>query len=113
MDIQKLHDDLSISAQVQPHDLATIFAMGFKSIICNRPDGEEDFQPLFEAIEAQAEDYGMRAVYVPIAVSGPTPEDTAQFARAYRSLAKPVLAYCRTGGRSKATWAAAQARQDD
>lgn len=108
MDNQKLNDDLSVAGQVQPNDLAVIAAMGFKSIICNRPDGEESFQPTFEAVEAEARNLGVRAIYVPIAPSGPTSADTAHFAEVFDALPKPVLAYCRSGGRSQAIWAAAQ-----
>lgn len=108
MDIRKLNHDLSITGQVQPNDLAVVAAMGFKSIICNRPDGEESFQPVFEAVEAEARNLGVRAIYVPIPPSGPTSADSAHFAEVYGALPKPVLAYCRSGARSQATWAATQ-----
>lgn len=111
MDIRKINDDLSIAGQVQPKDLDVIAAMGFKSIICNRPDGEESFQPLFEAVEAEARNLGIRAMYVPVAPSGPTSADAAHFGQVFDALPKPVLAYCRSGGRSQATWAASQSGQ--
>lgn len=113
MNIRKINSDLSVAGQIEPNDLAVIAAMGFKSIICNRPDGEESFQPMFEAVEAEARNLGVRAAYVPVAPSGPAPADITQFATAFRDLPKPVLAYCRTGSRSQATWAATQTKREN
>jgi sulfide:quinone oxidoreductase len=36
---------LSVSEQVLPQDIAALAAAGFKSVICNRPDGEGADQP--------------------------------------------------------------------
>jgi len=47
MNIKQLTANLSVSAQVMPADMAEIAAAGFKSIICNRPDGEAGDQPSF------------------------------------------------------------------
>ena len=106
MDIRKINDALSVTGQIRPKDMAVIAAMGFKSIICNRPDGEEPFQPLFEAVEAEARTADIRAAYVPVALSGPPSADAAQFTDVFDGLPKPILAYCRSGARSQATWAA-------
>lgn len=111
MEIRKVTDDLSVAGQIQPNDLAVIAAMGFKSIICNRPDGEAEFQPLFEAVESEARTLAIRAMYVPVAPSGPTSADAAHFAKVFDALPKPVLAYCRTGSRSQVTWTASQSGQ--
>ena len=43
---------LSVSEQVLPQDLVGLSAAGFKSILCNRPDGEGADQPAFAEIEA-------------------------------------------------------------
>ncbi len=104
MDIRKISDEISATGQVRPEDMAVIAAMGFKSIICNRPDGEEAFQPLFEAVEAEARTADIRAAYVPVAPSGPTPGDAAKFTDEFDSLPKPILAYCKTGNRAQAIW---------
>lgn len=45
--------------------------MGFKSIVCNRPDGEGEDQPLFETIETVAARAGLRSAYLPIDAAGP------------------------------------------
>jgi sulfide:quinone oxidoreductase len=96
---------LSVSAQIQPQDMAGFAAAGFKAVICNRPDGEGADQPSFAEIAAAATAAGMQAVYQPI-VSGKVGDgDALEFGAAVEHLPKPVLAYCRTGTRSATLWA--------
>lgn len=106
MDIRKVNDAFSVSGQIGTDDILQIVAMGFKSIICNRPDGESKAQPLYESIEALALRAGLAVAYMPIAPTGPTQEDITELQRLISQLPKPVLAYCRTGNRSFTTWAA-------
>ena len=95
---------LSVSEQVLPQDITALAAAGFKSVICNRPDGEGADQPSFSEIEAAATAAGMQAAYLPI-VSGKVGDDDAlAFGVAMDNLPKPILAYCRTGTRSATLW---------
>jgi len=109
MAYKKLTDDLSVSAQqLQPEEIAQVAALGFKSIIANRPDGEAAGQPSFSEIEREAKAHGLSARYVPIA-GGATDADAAAFGAALAELPKPVLAYCRSGTRSTMLWALSEA----
>ena len=45
MKIVQLTPSLSVSDQLEPQDLETVRAQGFKSLINNRPDGEAERQP--------------------------------------------------------------------
>ena len=47
MDIQLLTTHLSVSPQILVSDMQALSEAGFKSIICNRPDGEGPDQPRF------------------------------------------------------------------
>ena len=107
MDIRKVNDTFSVCDQIGANNIALISSLGYKSIICNRPDGEAEFQPLFAELQHLAEQNDMKMVYLPIAATGPTQTDAGTFAQVYKGLPKPVLAYCRTGNRSMATWTAA------
>ena len=109
MDIRKVNDTFSVSAQIGTDNISLIAALGFKSIICNRPDGESEDQTLFEAIESVAALAGLQTEYLPIAATGPVDADIAKFNQIFPELAKPVLAYCKTGNRSLSTWSAGQA----
>ena len=108
MDIRKVNETFSVSAQIGTDDISLITALGFKSIICNRPDGEAEGQTLFETIDDVATRAGLRTKYLPIAGTGPVATDVAKFKQLFAELPKPVLAYCKTGNRSLATWSAGQ-----
>ncbi|MES2480519.1 MAG: TIGR01244 family sulfur transferase [Pseudomonadota bacterium] len=110
MSIQSLTADFAVAGQISPEDLPAIAAAGFKSVICNRPDGEAGpSQPPYSAIEKAALAAGLQVRYLP-AISGQlTPQQVAETARLLDELPGPVLAYCRSGARSANLWQLAQA----
>ncbi len=113
MTIRTLTPTLRVSLQIDPADIAALAASGFRSIVCNRPDGEERGQPAAAAVAAAAEAQGIRFVHIPV-VSGQIGEsDAAAMARALAELPAPVLAYCRSGARSEQLAAMAAARGAD
>ena len=69
MPAKTITPNLSVSEQVLPQEIAALAEAGFRSVICNRPDGEGADQPAFAEIEAAAQAAGMSAAYLPI-VSG-------------------------------------------
>jgi sulfide:quinone oxidoreductase len=109
MDIRTLSHDLAASPQIQPGDVESIKARGFRSILCNRPDQEDDGQPGFAAIAQAAARLGIEARFQPVLSGQIGAEDVAEFRRALDGLPAPVLAYCRTGTRCAILWARAQA----
>lgn len=109
MQIKPLTATISVSPQITPGDVAAIAAAGFKSIICNRPDGEGADQPLFSEVQNAASGLGLQARYVPVVTGKVSDADVAAFRAALEDLPKPVLAYCRSGTRSTTLWALAEA----
>ena len=109
MDFRKISPDLTVSPQIAAADVAAIKAEGYRSIICNRPDGEGADQPGFEEIEAAARTAGLETRYIPIQAGLVRDEDAEDFGAALREMPGPVLAYCRTGTRSATLWSLAQA----
>lgn len=104
-----LTPELSVAPQISAADVADLARQGFKSIVCNRPDGEGADQPSFAEIAQAAAAAGIEARYVPV-VSGIVSDEAARaFAAALDDMAKPMLAYCRTGTRSTTLWALAEA----
>ena len=59
MDIKKLTPALSVAGQIAAADLPEIAGAGFRSIICNRTDGEAADQPGFSEIERAARSAGL------------------------------------------------------
>ena len=107
MDIRIISATLSVSQQIRVNDIQALVDQGFRSIICNRPDGESADQQAFEEIEKAAIRAGLEARYIPVA--GPVSDDTAAaFDAAIEELPKPMLAYCRSGARSMMLWSLCQ-----
>ncbi len=104
MDIRKINDVLSVSPQVYATDIQQITKAGFRSIICNRPDGEGADQPTFTEIENAARKAGLETSYLPIVAGKVGDADAEKFGAALKSLPGPILAYCRTGTRSATLW---------
>ena len=109
MDITKLSDQFSVCGQIQPSDLAEIKKLGFRSVICARPDHEVEDQPLFADIDNGARRYSLSTQYIPVDPSGATENNHADFASALAKLPAPILGYCRSGQRVAKLW---QARHD-
>ena len=110
MDIRKVTPELSVSPQVALEDMPTVAAAGFRSVICNRPDGEGADQPTFEEIGAAARSAGLEAHYLPVATGKVSDEDGAAFGELLDRLPKPTLAFCRSGTRSVTLWSLSQAK---
>ena len=109
MQAKKITSGVSVSEQISASDLREIATLGFRSIICNRPDGEAADQPTFAEIEAAAKAASIPAAYQPVTSGKVMDEDAAAFGKLVDELPKPILAYCRTGTRSATLWSLSQA----
>ena len=109
MQVASIDKQISVCPQIMPEDVPDIAQQGFRSIICNRPDGEAADQPTFEEIEAAANKFGLEVRYQPITAGKVQDEDADAFGAHLALLPKPVLAYCRTGTRSATLWSLSQA----
>lgn len=110
MEFKKISDDLTVSPQISPADVAEIAKAGYRAIVCHRPDGEGMDQPSFEEIRAMAREAGLEVAYQPVISGRVQDEDAQSFAQLMRELPGPVFAYCRTGTRSATLWALSQAK---
>ncbi|RKF13452.1 TIGR01244 family phosphatase [Roseovarius spongiae] len=108
MDLRPVTEDFSVSPQIAPEDLPAIAAAGYRSVLCNRPDGEAPGQPDVKAIEAAAKAAGLEFRAVPITSGQVTEQDLAAFNAALAEEPSPVLAYCRSGTRCVMLWSIAQ-----
>ena len=100
---------LSVSPQLSPSDVALAAAQGFKTVINNRPDGEEPGQPTSAELAELVRAGGMTYHHLPV-VGGKISDDAAaEFGHLLANANGPVLAFCRTGTRSASLWALSQA----
>ena len=109
MEAKFLTPVLSVAAQISVADLSSIAKAGFKSIICNRPDGEGADQTGFAEIAQAAQALGLQTRYLPAETGKVSDEQGMAFGQLMEELPKPVLAYCRSGMRSTTMWALSSA----
>lgn len=109
MEIKKISPGLSVSPQISEDDIPLLAAAGFRSIVNNRPDGEEDAQIPTEALQIAAKRHGMDYHHLPVKPGTITNDDVTLFKAALIDMPGPVLAFCRTGTRSATLWALSQA----
>jgi uncharacterized protein (TIGR01244 family) len=99
VNFRNIDKDYAVSGQVLPEQIPAVAAAGFRSIVCARPDHEDHGQPSFAEVAKAAEQSGLKIVHVP--VNGMVSQGAfMRFEDAMKSLPKPVLAYCRSGGRA-------------
>ena len=111
MRIMTLDSTLTASAQIEEGDLDELKTLEISLLVCNRPDGEADDQPAFEALASQAHARGIEMLSLPFAAGKQTPQQVDEFAQLLvnaESENRKVHAYCRTGNRSTCLWSAAK-----
>ncbi|MBC7137692.1 MAG: TIGR01244 family phosphatase [Defluviimonas sp.] len=109
MDIRQIVPGFAAAPQLAPEEMAEAAAAGFRTVICNRPDGEQPGQPDAAGMEAAARAVGMAFRYLPV-FPGAFPDDlVAGMQDALAECEAPILAYCRSGTRSTMLWALAEA----
>ena len=113
MELKQINDQVSVTGQITPDDVATIKAAGFTTIINNRPDGEVDPQPTSAEIAKAAAEVGIDYQTIPMGREGVSPEMVTNTRSALDASSGPVLCFCRTGTRSTTLWALSQAGQMD
>jgi uncharacterized protein (TIGR01244 family) len=106
MNISRITDNYAVAPQLRADEIAYCAELGFVTIICNRPDGEEPGQPSAAEIANECIKAGIAFHHIP--VSGmPIPEAAVrEHRRQIDASAGPVLGYCRSGQRSLLIWQA-------
>lgn len=111
-EFRKLADGVLVSGYVPPQELESIPAE-VRTVVNNRPDGEEPGQPTSEDMKAEAEKLGLHYVHIPVTPGQFSIEEIQQFSHALANEPGPVLAFCKSGMRSSALWALSQAGKAD
>lgn len=107
--MQAIAPDICAAPQLTPEAMAEAAAMGFKSVINNRPDFEHGpDQPTSAAIQAAAEAAGMEYRHLPVAGGYQSPAEIEAFAQLLEELPRPLLLFCRSGARSTRLFLQAQ-----
>lgn len=91
---------VSLSGQLSPADVATLAADGVKSIVNNRPDGEEAGQPTSSEIADACAAHGIAYAHIGFAGGMMDMNHVQAFADFFNSSERPLHLFCRTGNRS-------------
>ena len=90
MKVVRVTRDFACSAQLGMDDVARVAALGFKTIINNRPDGEGGgSQPTSNELERAALRHGMHYRHLPIVSPQMAGGAAVQFARVLESSPQP------------------------
>jgi sulfide:quinone oxidoreductase len=101
----------AVTSALAPADFAEAGRLGFKSVLSNRPDDEEDGQLSGRQEAVLAWRAGLTFQHVPVTKHEVFTDGAIEaMDAALRSLTGPVLAHCKSGQRSAILWAATSAR---
>jgi uncharacterized protein (TIGR01244 family) len=109
LDVKRINEHVSVSPQISPDDVTVIKALGFGTIVNNRPDDESPDQPRSEEIAAAAEAAGLAYHHIPLGRDGVTPDMVERTKAALEGSNGPVFCFCRSGTRSTTLWALSRA----
>jgi uncharacterized protein (TIGR01244 family) len=109
--LRQIAPDVCVAPQLTPEAMADLAALGFKSVVNNRPDFEEGpDQPTSAQVEAAAQAAGLAYAYLPVQPAYHSPEEIARMAELVAALPRPMVAFCRSGNRSGKLYQAATSR---
>ena len=107
--LRQIDHDVFVAPQLDPAAMAEVARLGFRSVICNRPDFEHGpDQPTSAQLEAAARAAGLDYRVLPVAGGYQSPEEVAAFRTLVAELPHPLLAFCRSGARSTRLYQLAQ-----
>lgn len=109
MELRQITPEFAVTPQITPDEVPALAALGFRTIINNRPDEEIEDQLASHAMEAAARAAGLAYHHLPYYPGQMTPDLVQAFEAVMQTVQGPVLAYCRSGTRSSHLWAMSQA----
>ncbi len=109
MSHNELASGIHVSSQLTPDAIAAAKAAGIRTIINNRPDGEEAGQPASAALEAAARAHGLAYRHIPVTPGNISDAQVDAFRDALEACPKPALAFCKSGMRAASLWGLSQA----
>lgn len=97
--------DFFVAGQLDLSRIKDAASEGVKTIFNFRPNGEKAGYVSADQAASEAEANGVTYHHLPVAMSGPRPDQVASFAKLFQECEGPVLAHCGTGKRAAVMWA--------
>jgi len=103
--LAELSPGLSAAGALGIADIEALAASGVRTIVNNRPDGEDPGQLPAADARRLAEAHGIAYHHIPVTAASLSRADVDAFAAVLRSAPQPVVVHCRSGTRSTLLWA--------
>jgi uncharacterized protein (TIGR01244 family) len=107
-----LDETIAVAPQIGVAEIAAAKDDGFRTIINNRPDGEQPGQPTSAEMATAAQAAGLGYAHIPVDHSGFS-MDQVEAMTAALAQPGPALAFCRSGTRSTFLWSLARGAAGD
>lgn len=104
MNIRSLDSNFHVTGQINPNEISDVARLGYKTVICMRPDHEGFNQPVFADMTKAAGQAGLEAFYLPVVPGNMTASQVTELKDILSRSAGPVLAYCASGNRCAAAY---------
>ena len=101
---------LSVAGKLDRSDIESLARAGVKTIINNRPDGEDPGQLPAADARQLCESLAIAYHHIPMTAATLTRADVDAFAATLATAAYPAVAHCRSGTRSTLLWALTRLR---
>jgi uncharacterized protein (TIGR01244 family) len=111
--LMELAPGLTAAGALSAADIEALAASGVKTIINNRPDGEDPGQLPADDARALCAALGIAYHHIPFVGATLTRADIDAFEAVLKSAPYPVLAHCRSGTRSTMIWALTRMRDGE
>jgi len=109
--LAELAPGLSATGRLDRGDIEALAAAGVRTIINNRPDGEDPGQlPAAEASRLAAA-LGIAYHHIPVTAASLSRADVDAFAQVLASAPQPIVVHCRSGTRSTLLWSLTRLRE--
>jgi len=111
--LMELAPGLTAAGGLARGDIEALAASGVKTIVNNRPDGEDSGQLPAEEARRLCAAHGVAYHHIPFVAATLTRADIDAFDAVLNSAPRPLVAHCRSGTRSTMIWALTRVRQGE
>ena len=108
--LMQLAPGLTAAGGLSADNIEALAASGVKTIVNNRPDGEDPGQLSADEARGLAAAYGIAYHHIPFVAATLTRADIDAFDAVLKDAPQPVVAHCRSGTRSTMIWALTRMR---
>ncbi|MBB1248548.1 TIGR01244 family sulfur transferase [Rhizobium sp. G21] len=106
MSIRVIDEHYHVTGQLMPVQMSELARLGYRTVICLRPDDEAPGQPAFADLAAAARAAGVELHHIPVIPGRMTPEQGDALKSILQTVEGAALAFCASGGRCAAAYQA-------